>query len=49
MDCDFARETAGKINGAKEFVTNVMFHNAVRSKTEGVLGELWKLKVGEVD
>ncbi|KAH0614328.1 uncharacterized protein H6S33_006214 [Morchella sextelata] len=49
VDYEFARETAGKINGAKEFMTNVMFHNALRSKTEGVLGELWKLKVGEVD
>ncbi|KAL0631620.1 hypothetical protein Q9L58_009514 [Maublancomyces gigas] len=49
VDFEFARETAAKIKGAKEFITNAMFHNAIRNKTEGVMAELWKLKVGEVD
>lgn len=49
LDFEFARETVSKINGAKEFITNAMFHNAIRVNTEGVMGELWKLRVGEVD
>lgn len=49
LDFEFARETASRINGAKEFITNAILHNGIRINTEGVMGELWKLKVGEVD
>jgi hypothetical protein len=49
VDYDFARDTAARIAGAKEFVTNVMYHSALRAKTEVLMGELWKLKVGEED
>ncbi|CAZ83284.1 unnamed protein product [Tuber melanosporum] len=49
VDCTHARRTAGKIRGAKEFVTNALMHNAIRARTETVMGELWRLRSGEVD
>lgn len=49
VDFDFARETAATIKGCKEFINNTMFHGALRSETEKVLSELWKLKIGEVE
>ncbi|PWW74197.1 alpha/beta-hydrolase [Tuber magnatum] len=49
VDYTHARRTAGKIRGAKEFVTNTLMHNAVRARNETVMGELWRLRSGEVD
>ncbi|KAI5778551.1 Alpha/Beta hydrolase protein, partial [Geopyxis carbonaria] len=49
VDFELASETIRTIRGAKVFETNVLMHNAVRAKTEVVMAELWKLKVGEVD
>ncbi|CUS07215.1 unnamed protein product [Tuber aestivum] len=49
VDYTHARRTAGKIRGTKEFVTNALMHNAVRARNETVMGELWRLRSGEVD
>lgn len=46
---DLARETVRAIKGARSFDTNVLQHNAVRTRTETVMGELWRLKGGEMD
>lgn len=44
VDFDLAQETARNIRGCKQFVTNAMDHSGLRSKTEDVLRELWKLR-----
>jgi len=49
VDYEHARRTAGKIRGIKEYITNALMHNAVRARTEMVMGELWRLRCGEVD
>lgn len=46
---DLARETVAAIKGARSFDSNVLQHNAVRTRTEAVMGELWRLKSGEMD
>jgi len=46
---DLSRETVATIQGARCFDTNMLQHNAVRAKTWAVMGELWKLRGGEVD
>jgi len=49
VDYDFSRETAAKIKGAKCFVTNVMYHDAVRSKMDEVMRNLWALRDDSID
>jgi hypothetical protein len=44
VDFDFAQETAKKIKGCKVFLTNTMWHDAIGSKTDEVMGELFKLR-----
>lgn len=46
---DLALETAKKIKGCKVFTTNVMFHNAVRSKMEEVVSQVLKLRDDVLD
>lgn len=49
VDSGFARETAAKVKGTKVFETNVMYHNAIRVKSEEVLAQLWKLRDDPID
>jgi pimeloyl-ACP methyl ester carboxylesterase len=49
VDFGLAQETANKIQGCKQFITNVMYHDAVRSKTDQVLEELFKLRDDTID
>ncbi len=49
VDFDFAQETASKIRNCKVFITNRMYHNAVRSKTTEVVGELFALRDDMMD
>lgn len=49
VDADFARETAKAVRGTKVFETNVMYHGALRAKTEEVLGQLFKLRDDTLD
>ena len=44
-----SRNTLATIKGARSFDTNVLQHNAVRARTENVMGELWRLRSGEID
>jgi hypothetical protein len=49
VDQDLALETARKVKGCKVFTTNVMFHDAVRSKMEEVVQQLLTLRNDVVD
>jgi hypothetical protein len=49
VDFDLARETAKMVKGIQVFETNVMYHNAVRSKMEEVLQQLFKLRDDTID
>lgn len=49
VDFELARETAGVVAGIKVFETNVMYHNALRSKTEELLDNLFRLRDDSID
>ena len=44
VDFDYSMQTARKIKGAKVFVTNAMYHDALSSKYDEVLQQLFKLR-----
>ncbi|CAK3968744.1 proline iminopeptidase [Lecanosticta acicola] len=44
VDTEFAMETAKKIRGCKVFSTNVLFHDAIRSKMDEVLRQAFALR-----
>jgi proline iminopeptidase len=46
---DLASKTAAKINGIKQFITNVMYHNAIRSKADEVMQQLFALRDDTID
>lgn len=49
VDFNFSIETAKKIKGCKTFVTNVMYHDAVRSKMDDVWKNIWALRDDVID
>ncbi|KAF2096333.1 proline iminopeptidase [Rhizodiscina lignyota] len=49
VDYDFSMETARKIKGCKTYITNQMYHNALRSKMAEVTGALFNLRDDEMD
>lgn len=49
VDFDFSMETASKIKGAKTFVTNAMYHDAIRSKMDEVVKGVWALRDDVID
>ncbi len=49
VDFEFAQETAATIKGAKTFVTNMMYHDALRSRTEEVFKNLFALRDDSID
>ncbi|KAF3762426.1 hypothetical protein M406DRAFT_72433 [Cryphonectria parasitica EP155] len=49
VDFDLARETASKVNGIKTFETNIMYHNAIRARSDEVLSQLFKLREDIID
>ncbi|KAL6234709.1 hypothetical protein BDW75DRAFT_240825 [Aspergillus navahoensis] len=46
---DHAQNTAAKIKGIKQFITNVMYHNAIRSKTDELFQQLFALRDDTID
>jgi proline iminopeptidase len=46
---DLATATAKKIKGAKQFITNTMFHGALRDRTDEVMRQLFFLKEDSID
>ncbi|KAF4983013.1 hypothetical protein FZEAL_1485 [Fusarium zealandicum] len=49
VDYDFARDTAKLVRGTKTFETNVMYHSALRAKSEEVLQQLFSLRDDVID
>lgn len=49
VDFDLAMETARAINGCKTYITNSLYHDALRSKEEEVFGHLWNLREDVLD
>lgn len=49
VDFDLSMETAGKIKGAKTFVTNAMYHDAIGSKMDEVIKAVWALRDDVID
>lgn len=49
VDYDLSRETASKIKGAKIFVTNMMYHDAVRSRMDECIRNVWALRDDSID
>ncbi|KAF1843716.1 alpha/beta-hydrolase [Cucurbitaria berberidis CBS 394.84] len=49
VDYHLSMETASTIKGCKPFVTNMMYHNAIRAKTDDVLKELFTLRDDVMD
>jgi len=49
VDYAFSMETAGRIRGAKTFVTNMMYHDAVRSRMEDVCKNVFSLRDDPID
>lgn len=49
VDYDFARDTARLVKGTKTFETNVMYHSALRSKSDEVIQQLFNLRDDVLD
>lgn len=49
VDFDLSMETARTIRGCKPFVTNAMYHNAIGSKTDDVLKEIFAMRDDVID
>jgi pimeloyl-ACP methyl ester carboxylesterase len=49
VDYDFARETAKLVKGTKVFETNVLYHSALRSRSDEVLRNLFALRDDVID
>ena len=46
---DLATATAAKIKNSKQFITNTMYHDALRSKSGEVMRQLFNLREDSVD
>lgn len=44
VDFELVQQSIAKIRGARQFITNTMFHDAVRSNTEEVVRQLFRLR-----
>ncbi|CAL3964099.1 hypothetical protein PZA11_001535 [Diplocarpon coronariae] len=49
VDFELAQETARLVNNCKQYITNTMYHDAIRSRTDGVMKELFTLRDDSVD
>lgn len=46
---DFASATANKIKGAKQFITNYMYHSALRDRGDEIMHQLFFMKEDSID
>ncbi|KAL2011996.1 hypothetical protein VTN00DRAFT_4714 [Thermoascus crustaceus] len=46
---DLASQTAAKIKGTKQFITNMMYHDALRSKYDELMRQLFALRDDSID
>ena len=49
VDYGLAQQTAKLVKNCKQFITNTMYHDAIRSRTDTVLKELFKLRDDSID
>ena len=49
VDFDLSMDTASRIQGCKTFVTNAMYHDAIRSKMDEVVRGVWALRDDVID
>ena len=49
VDFGYARETAERIKGCRLFVTNVVYHDGIRSRMKEVVEQLFALKEDVID
>ncbi|KAF2815191.1 proline iminopeptidase [Mytilinidion resinicola] len=49
VDYDLSVDTASRIKGCETFVTNALYHNAVRAKVDDVLKGVWALRDDVID
>ena len=47
VDFGLAQETAAKVRGVEQFITNTMFHGGLKTHTKEVLGRLFELSKRE--
>ena len=47
VDFGLAQETAAKVRDTEQFITNTMFHGALRKHTKEVIGRLFELSKRE--
>lgn len=46
---ELASRTAAKIRGVKQFITNTMYHDALRSKSDELMRQLFALRDDSID
>jgi hypothetical protein len=49
VDFGLSMETASKVKGCKTYVTNSLYHTAVRAKTEAVMNAVFALRDDTID
>ncbi|PBP19257.1 alpha/beta-hydrolase [Diplocarpon rosae] len=49
VDFELAQETARLVNNCKQYITNTMYHDAVRNRTDEVMKELFALRDDSID
>jgi hypothetical protein len=49
VDFDLSMETARAIKGCKTYMTNLMYHDALRSRMDEVFKSLWALRDDTID
>jgi hypothetical protein len=49
VDYDLAQDTAKLVKNCKQFITNSMYHNAVRARADDVMKELFALRDDSID
>ena len=49
VDFGLAQNTAKMVKNLKQYITNGMYHDAVRSKTADVMKELFRLRDDSID
>jgi hypothetical protein len=49
VDFGLAQDTVKLVKNCKQFITNSMYHDAVRSKTDTMLKELFALRDDSID
>lgn len=46
---DLASDTASKIKGVKQFITNMVYHDGLRSRVDEIMKQLFALKEDSID